>query len=221
MKNTVLTLLALAVLCTLGASDSKAAVDIGLSIDRDGVSSFYLAIGDHYQVKEKDVRVVREQRIPDDDLSVVFFIARHAAVAPAAIVKLRLGGRSWMQIVSIYGLSADIFYVHFDSDPGPPYGNAWGHFKKNKKHKKHKKHGRQNSFQMIDSDIVNFVNLKFVCEKYGYTPLEVSKMRARGESFVKIHKQIKAKKGNKPIRSKSMAGSAHPGANGKGNKKHK
>jgi hypothetical protein len=218
MKNMILTLLALAVLFTLGTTGTRAAVDIGLSIDRDGVSSFYLAIGDHYQVKEKDVRVVREQRIPDDELSVVFFIARYAAVAPAAIVKLRLGGRSWMQIVSIYGLSTDIFYVHFDRDPGPPYGNAWGHFKKNKKNKKH---GKRNSFQMTDSDIANFVNLKFVCEKYGYTPYEVSKMRARGESFVKIHKQIKAKKGNKPQRSKSMAGSAHPGANGKGKKKHK
>ena len=67
----------------LAAPKAQAGVDIGLSLDEGGIKGFYLAIGDHYEVKEKEVVFVREQKIPDDELPVVFFLSRHSGVAPA------------------------------------------------------------------------------------------------------------------------------------------
>ena len=213
-KSMIALLAPLALLAAfLIAPQAQAGVDIGLSIDEDGIRSFHLAIGEHFGVKEKAVVVVREKKIPDDDLPVVFFLAKHASVTPSVIVKLRLSGKSWMQIAMHFGLTAEVFYVKFDRDPGPPYGKAWGHFRKHKK-------ARWGEIRLPDADIVNIVNLKFVSEKYGYSPAEVVKMRARGDRFAAIHKQAKAGKG-KPTKGKqSVAASNHdkPRASGK---KHK
>jgi len=169
------------------APQAQAGVEVGLSIDEDGIKSFHLAIGEHYGVKEKEVVVVREKRIPDEDLPVVFFLAKHANVTPSVIVKLRLSGNSWMQIATQFGLTAELFYVKFDRDPGPPYGKAWGHFKKHKRADWHK-------VKLVDADIINLVNLKFAVARHGCTPAEVVKMRAKGGGFVNIHKKAKAEK---------------------------
>ncbi|MEE8577728.1 MAG: hypothetical protein V3T31_10770 [candidate division Zixibacteria bacterium] len=177
---------------------ARAGVDIGLSLDSDGIKGFYLAIGDHYQVPEKEIVFVREKKFPDEEMPVVFFLARHANVTSQVIISLRLGGKSWMDICTHYHLSPDLFYVPLKHDPGPPYGKAWGHFK-NKKRKKND----WGSIRFSDADIVNFVNLKFVSEKYGYSPDEVIKMRSGGSDFVAIHGKVKkAKKNHKKAAAK-------------------
>ena len=194
------------------ASTGQAGVQVSVSADQDGVKSFYLAIGEQYRVPEREVVVVRERRIPDDELPVVFFLARHAEVQPDVIVTMRLGGQSWMDIALHYHLSPEIFYVNFDRDPGPPYGRAWGHFKKHKR-------SEWKEIRLEDDDIVNLVDLKFVSERYGCTPIEVVKMRERESSFVVIHREVKAEKEHSKHGSKSEGSSEHGHGHGKG--KHK
>jgi len=57
-----------------------------------------------------------------------------------------------MDIALHYKLSPEIFYVHFDRDPGPPYGRAWGHFR----NRERREWGK---IRLADDDIVNVVNL--------------------------------------------------------------
>jgi hypothetical protein len=192
---------------------ARAGVDVGLSVDEDGIKGFYLAIGEHYRVPEREVIVVRERNVPDEELPVVFFLARHASVEPAAVVKLRLGGMSWMDITIHFSLSPSIFYIDFDRDPGPPYGKAWGHFRKHEK-------ARWGEIRLPDADIVNIVNLKFVSEKYGLAPAEIVKMRARGDGFASIHKQAKAGKG-KPAKNKQAVAASNDDKPKASGKKHK
>jgi len=194
-------------------SKTRAGVDVGLSVDEDGIKGFYLAIGEHYRVPEREVVVVRDRNVPDEELPVVFFLARHASVEPAAIVKLRLGGMSWMDIALHFSLSPSIFFIEFDRDPGPPYGKAWGHFRNREK-------AHWGDIRLPDADIINIVNLKFVSEKYGCSPAEVVKMRARGDRFVAIHKQAKAGKG-KPAKSKQVVADSNDDKPKTSGKKHK
>jgi len=110
--------------------NSRADVNIGISADRDGIREFHLSIGAYYGVKEREIEKVRARSLPDDEMAVVFFISNRLAVSPIIIADLRLSGMSWMEITFKYGLSPEIYYVKFASDPGPPYGKAWGHYKK-------------------------------------------------------------------------------------------
>ena len=180
-------LFALMLVLTMG-NPCRADVDIGLSIGDDGIKSFYLAIGDHYNVPEIDIIIVRKKSIPDDELPIVFFLARKAGVSPEVIIKLRLGGRSWWDITVHFGLNAEVYYVPVKSNPGPPYGKAYGHFK-NKKKSEWKK------IVLTDVEIINFVNLRFISEHYGYSVEEVIRMRAKGKSFVVINTEVKKNKG--------------------------
>jgi len=193
---------------------SQADVNVGLSIQDGEVRSFYLAVGDYYGVPERSLIVVRERHIPDDEVPVVFFLAREARVSPELIVNLRLSGKSWMDITLHYGLSPQIFYVPFAVDPGPPYGKAWGYYKKKPKNK-------WREIRLADADVVNFVNLKFVSGHYGYSHDEVVKMRGKGNSFVKINSEIKKGKDKSKDKGESTGKSGKKESKGKSKGKGK
>lgn len=213
MNRRLLGLLTVLMCLFLMSGSGFAEVSIGLKADDDGIKSFYLSVGEQYRVPEKEVIVIREKKISDDELPVVFFIARRASVQPGAVANLRLEGKSWMDITLHFGLSPAIFYVAFEKDPGPPYGKAWGYFKKNKKEE-------WKTIRLADSDIVNFVNVKFMCDRYGYSPAQVIQMRDKNESFVFVNTKIKKHKEGK---SKEHADTDGPGKNnsnkGKGKNK--
>ncbi|MCP4686081.1 MAG: hypothetical protein GY867_11650 [bacterium] len=159
-------------------------VEIGLSVDSEGIKAFHLAVGNHFQVEYRDVVSARERKLANEELPVVYFIARHADVAPGAVIKMRLKGQSWLQIAFNFGLDASYFHVPVKHKPGPPYGKAYGQFKNKKR-----SHWRQ--IRLTDLEIVDLVNLRFISEHYGYAPEEVMKMREKGRAFVVINGEIK------------------------------
>lgn len=205
----IIALLPLSNLCQAG-------VDVGLSLDKDGLNGFYLAIGEHYRVPEKEVVVVRERNVSDEELPVVFYLAARTGASPDAIIKLRLGGKSWMDISFQYGLTAEAFYVPVKGDPGPPYGNAYGHFK-------NRHRNEWGNIRLTDSDVVNLVNLKFISEHYGCTPDDVIKMRSKGSNFVNINAEVKKNKGknNKEFAKDNKESNKENGKNNKSKGKNK
>ena len=210
---TVLVLLSLFILWP-ASNQCRADVDIGLSIGDGGIKGFYLAIGEHYKVPQKQIVVIRERKIPDEELAVVFFLAQRAEVAHGVVIKLRLGGKSWMEISAHFGLTAEIFYVPVKRAPGPPYGKAYGHFKNKKKN-------QWATIRLTDAEVVNFVNLKFISEHYGYSPDDVIKMREKGNSFVAINAEVKKNKGQEKKKSGQLATKEKPKDKGKGKGKKK
>ena len=118
-----------------------------------------------------------------------------------------------MQISAVYGITAEAFYVPIKGDAGPPSGNAYGHFKKTKKHEWYK-------IQLSDADVVNFVNLRFMSEHYGYSPNDVIKMRAGGKNFKQINHHVKAKN-QKAKKAHKKAAKAKEKKKGKGKGKGK
>jgi hypothetical protein len=166
---------------------AMSAVSAGVSITDEGLSGFYLAVGDYYEVPQERVVFVRNQHVPDEELPVVFFLSDRAHVGPDVLVLLRLGGMSWMEISLKYGITAEAFYVPVANTPGPPYGKAYGHYKNHDKSK-------WNEIRLSDPDIINFVNLKFVSSHYRCTPDEVIQARGAGKSFVNISSDIEKKR---------------------------
>jgi len=146
------------------------------------IGDFHVAVSNYYHVPEREVIVVRERRIPEDELPVVFFIAQRAHVPPARIVDMRLHGDSWWDISVRYGLGADVYYVPVAVRSGPPYGRAYGHYKKPRNQWK--------TIVLTDGDIVNLVELRFMSEHYHVAPERIVELRERDVDFVTIHGDV-------------------------------
>jgi hypothetical protein len=146
------------------------------------IGDFHVAVANYYQVPEREVIVIRERRISDDDLPIVLFMAREARVPPARIIALRESGRSWWSISVRLGLRPDVYYVPLAVAPGPPYGKAYGHYKK----PRHK----WNTIVLSDADIVNLVHLRFLSEHYRIAPEYVIEARGRHRNVVAVYSDI-------------------------------
>lgn len=196
MRPISVTLFTIALAASSLAARSDTRTDVGISIGTEGITSFYLAIGEYYRVPQREIIVIREQRIPDYEIPVVLFIAKQAKLAPATIVSYRERGWPWMRVAVHLGLRPDIFYVPVEDmhDYGPPYGHAYGHYKN-----KPKKQWR--AIQLDDDDVVNLVNLRFISERYGYPPEKVIRMRSEGRDFVGIHQDARQARPGKPGKS--------------------
>ena len=136
------------------------------------VGDFHVAVANYYQVPEREVVVLRERRVSDDDLPVVLFIAREARVPWTRVMSLRQAGKSWWDISVHFGLRPDVYYVPVAVAPGPPYGHAYGHYKKPRSQWK--------SIVLTDADVVNMVHLRFLSEHYHVAPERVMESRGRG-----------------------------------------
>jgi hypothetical protein len=170
------------------ATASAQNISTGISVTNGQLSSFYFAIGDYYHVPESRVVYVRNHHhIHDEELPVVFFLAARAHVAPQAIIDLRVQRRmSWLDITFHYGLTPEIYYVPL-TRVGPPYGNAYGHYKK------HKKNYRK--VVLVDDDVVNLVNLRFMSEYHHVAPEVIMDRRGRGDKFFAINDGFRETKG--------------------------
>ncbi len=185
MKKTIIQF---AVLFLMSAATASAQnVSAGVSIGHGGLNSFYLAVGNYYNVPQTQVVYVRDHyRIRDEELPVVFFVASRAHVNPQVIIDLRMRRRmSWLDITFHYGLTPEIYYVPV-TRVGPPYGNAYGYYKK------HKNNYRK--VVLVDDDVVNLVNLRFMSEYHGIAPEVVMDRRGRGERFVAMNNNFREEK---------------------------
>lgn len=153
-----------------------------------GFDSYYVDIGEYYRYPEREVVVIRDRRIPDDELPVVFFIARRANVSPSEVCDMRLQGASWMDISLHFGLDPEIYYMPVSEVYGDPYAHVYAYYRNTPRRE-------WGSIRLADRDIVNAVNLRFVSEEQGFDPPQVMKMRSEGKSFKKINREARAEHG--------------------------
>lgn len=197
----LLSLHALCLVFVLAATPASAQhVDVGASFSSEGLDAFYLSVGDHYGVPVTRVAHVGTY-VPAYEVPVVYSVAHHAHVEPAVVLDLRRAGRSWMDITLHFGLSPEIYYVPLTVDPGPPYGKAWGYYKKRPR-------SRWSTIRLADDDVVNLVNLRFLAQTHHVKPDRIVKMRGAGKDFVSIDRDLGRGKKAAAGAAKSRAGAA-------------
>jgi hypothetical protein len=179
------------------------------------IGDFHVAVSNYYHVPQREVIVVRERRIRDDELPVVFFVAQRARVAPATIVDLRLRGLSWWDISVRYGIGPEVYYVPVAVAPGPPYGKAWGHYKKKPKK-------NWNTIVLSDDDVANLVHVRFLSDYYRIPPDRVIEVRGHQRDIVAVNYQV-SRHGSNGHRENAQGGQDDDrgNANGKGKGKGK
>ena len=177
MKKTLVVLVFLLLASPLWAAD------VGFNITI-GAPGFYLSVGNFFGYPEREVIVIHKRGIPDNDLPVVFFISRHAHVAPEVIIDLRVRrGWSWSRICAYYRIPPAVFYIPVPRY-GPQYGHGYGHYR-------HHPHRRDwDRIRLTDAIIINQVNLIFISKYYDYPPERVIRMREQGSSFGTIERKV-------------------------------
>jgi len=168
-----------ALFATVGQSPAGAQTQVSISAQ---IGDFHVAVSNYYHVPEREVVVVHDRRVRDDEIPVVFFIAQRARVTPATIVDLRLRGLSWWDISVRYHLGADAYYVPVGKTPGPPYGKAYGYYKKPRTQWK--------TIVLADADVVNLVELRFLSDYYHVPPERVIELRGSHGDFVAVQHEV-------------------------------
>ncbi len=188
-------------------------VSAGVSITNGGLSGFHLAIGDYYHVPQTQVVYVRDHyHVRDEELPVVFFLADRAHVDPQTIIDLRMRRHmSWLNITFHYGFTPEIFYVPV-TRVGPPYGNAYGYYKKHK--------GNYRKVVLVDDDVVNLVNLRFMSEYHRVAPEVVMERRGRGEKFFAMNDNFHKEKARSRERTEARGKGKDQYAKAKDNKEN-
>jgi hypothetical protein len=147
-------------------------VSWNLSGSNGQIDGFSLSIGDYYRVPVNDV-VILERSIPRDEMSVVYYLARHSHKSPHYISDLRLRGMSWWDITLRLGLNPRTIYVVSTHERfGPPYGLGYGH--------------GPSHHHLRDADIVDLVNVRFLSDYHHVSPDDVIRYRRGGEHYHNI-----------------------------------
>jgi len=155
------------------------------------ISELHVAIGATFGITEARIDWVRAKGISDDELAPVAVIAERAAVPVETVVQFRLDGASWLDVAVHFGLGPEIFYVPFERDPGPPYGKAWGYYKKTPR-------AEWRTIRLSDVDVVNFANLQLCTRTYGVTAARVVELQRGHGGFVAVHRELHAARGKGP-----------------------
>lgn len=174
----------------------SAQVQAGAAFSGDGLRSFYFAIGNYYQVPEREVVLVHERALPPDEVPVAFYVAQRARVNPTVVVDLRRRGMSWADIALHFHFAPDIYYFR----EGPPYGNAYGYWKKHPPR---------------DVEVIDAVNVHFLSEYHHVAPELVRTERSRSGNYALVSGDFEAKSGKGEGRRKHEEGDRGHG-HGKG-----
>jgi hypothetical protein len=187
MRKSTFTLVLASSLVTLAPSlgADRAFAQTAFSVSAH-IGDFHVAVANYYQVPEREVIVIRERRIPDDEIPVALFIARQAGVPWGRVVDMRLRGDSWWNISVRLGVQPDVYYIPVAVAPGPPYGRALGHYKN-----KHRK--QWSTIVLTDADVVNLVELRFLSEHYHVAPERIIELRGKNRDFVAINSEVRGR----------------------------
>ncbi len=177
------------------------------------IAALHRAVHESLGLPEPLIVRLLEQGLPQDHLPVVGLLSQRAGVPGERIVALRGEGLSFLDISIRLGLGPEIFHVPIAADPGPPYGKAWGYYKKTPR-------ARWNTIVLSDREVIDLVNLKLCVDHYRVPPERVIELRRKGQGFAAIHGDLAGRNGAKldsPGRGKSKpAKPGKPGSKGRG-----
>ncbi|HKQ97560.1 MAG TPA: hypothetical protein VJV75_06780 [Candidatus Polarisedimenticolia bacterium] len=164
------------VLGSVPARAGDLVIDAGLSVELSDDTRFFLNLSNRQYAPPQPVAIDVLKRCPRpaDDFTTVLFLAEAAHKSPGVVLDMRLSGRTWGEIMVALRVSPDVLFTGMDRDPGPPYGRAWGYWKKHR--------AAKSPWRLDDPDIVGLVKLQTVSSYYRVSPYRVTLEVQRGRT---------------------------------------
>jgi len=164
-----------------------------------------------------------------DNASTACFIASQSKVGLQDIYRVySTSGNDWNRVLTHYNINPTTLFLPVSSTykVGPPYGNAYGYWKKHQ-------NNPSSPIVLSSNDVVNLVNMKVINKQLGISAINIMKYRASNQSFPMIvnNEYKRIDKGNNktnPHRGDDNGkgygkdhGNGHDNGQGQGNDKHK
>lgn len=179
MKVRILTGVLAAALAAGAAPAVQAGMDVqfGAAVNLNDDAQLYFNVSSRYF--DREPRVVQDwgRRMSPDDVSVLMFLSARSRRSPEAVFALRQHGLSWWDVSLRLGVPADVWFVPVPVSvrPGPPYGNAYGYWRK---------HGRNHrAYRLSDVDTRHLVAVRVMHEYYGMPVDRCMELRRGGRSI--------------------------------------
>lgn len=145
---------------------------------------FYKDVAKFYEASVDSVSAINQMGIPNDELAVVFFVARKVKTSPGRIAELRLRKESWNEIIKARGASpADLYILVNTEIKSKTYAPIFKKFKDTTS-------ANWNNLVLTDDEIINLVNLRMISSQHDYSIFEVMAMRDNGKGFGRINNDI-------------------------------
>jgi hypothetical protein len=194
-------------------------IDFGASVRVDDRTDIFLAVSSRYF--DEDRKVVNRQGLryrDPDDLAVALFISSHSERTADDVWRLRRQGLMWWEISVRFGVPTNAWFVKTKRDPGPPYGKAYGYWKKHRKN-------RNATVVLTDMDCRNLVAVRMVHDYYGLSVEAAMEWRSSGRDVrMLVSDEYQSRHGKSKVHARHAGGnddSGHPGkGKSKKNKKH-
>jgi hypothetical protein len=174
-------LLIAAVVSCCAAPITARAVDVdwfgGVTLSDGGRNFLNLSVA-HFDADQRELTpVIRRLPRPEEDMPVLLFLARESHRSPEVILDLRLRGMTWWDVMLHVGVPPARMFVAVPTDPGPPYGKAWGYYRKHPRE-------RRGATVLNDRQVCDLVGAQVVGRAYGVEPAVVLEARRHGTRVV-------------------------------------
>ena len=157
-----------------GAANAEVNVDVavGMSINED--SRIFLNVTNQTWRPPVATAFIQGCADPEEDFPVIAFLAYHSHRSPTFILNLRREGYSWADVFFQVNVNPSVLFVGVERDPGPPYGKAWGYWRK------HYRPGARIRYHLVDRDVVGLVKVQTVSKHFGASPLSIIEAQRGG-----------------------------------------
>lgn len=175
-KTRIAAFLGVLISWTLLTPTARAGVSFEFLFNSDRVQSddqyfLHVAVNNYGYPREVVEPCLPRLHDVDDDLPVVLFVAHESGRPVDAIVDLRARGLSWSVIFGRCSVPYDVLFTDIDRDPGPPYGKAWGYWRKHPK-----------KVHFSDDDIRGLVRVQTAHRVCGVPAYDIARARGRGQT---------------------------------------
>jgi hypothetical protein len=220
LKFLSMALVALIAVSAAGPAMAGFDVDFGAAVKLNDRTDLFFRISSRYFDQDRStITRVAARFVDPDDLAVALFIRHESGRSFDELYYMRQRGLTWWEISARCGVPVERWYVQVEQDPGPPYGKAYGYWKKHKRNPQRMK--------LSDVQCRDLVALRIAHEYYGVDVNIAANWRREGdiqhvmtERYWERHHGPTSRHGNDDDQGEDGNGQGHPGK-GKGKGKGK
>ncbi|MCI0566902.1 MAG: hypothetical protein L0Z52_01760 [Acidobacteria bacterium] len=158
---------AVALLLSVGMAHASVGFDVAVGMNLNEDTRIFLNVTNQTWQPAVPTTLIQGCAYPEDDFPVIAFLSYHSHRSPSFILNLRREGYGWADIFFQLNVQPSVLFVGINRDPGPPYGKAWGYWKK------HHRPGTRQRYRIADRDIVGLVKVQTASRHFGASPFAV------------------------------------------------